>query len=190
MASPAATRQTTARERVLHVARSLFSEYGVSGTSLQMIADHLSVTKAAVYHQFHTKDEIILALLEKPMAELEAVLALAEAAGMRESQLDVLLKGLVDIVLANPDVVGMLQGDPTVVRLVQNRQSYSDIVARLDKILVGPTPDPATRIAGAIFGAGLLLIGHHLLLRDIDLDAARRELPRVGLRLLLYGVED
>ena len=65
MASPATTTQTTtARERVLHAARSLFSEYGVSGTSLQMIADHLGVTKAAVYHQFHTKDEIVLALLD------------------------------------------------------------------------------------------------------------------------------
>jgi AcrR family transcriptional regulator len=30
----------------------------VSGTSLQMIAGAMGVTKAAVYHQFKTKEEI------------------------------------------------------------------------------------------------------------------------------------
>ena len=113
-----ATRQRgTARDRVLDAARTLFSEYGVSGTSLQMIADHLGVTKAAVYHQFHTKEEIVVTLLEKPLAELEAVVTEAEAMDTREDQLDVLLKGLVDIVLENPEIVGMIQGDPAAARI-------------------------------------------------------------------------
>ncbi|NUR16364.1 MAG: helix-turn-helix transcriptional regulator, partial [Dermatophilaceae bacterium] len=49
------------RRRVIDAAVELFAEHGVSGTSLQMIADHLGVTKAAVYYQFHAKEDIVLA---------------------------------------------------------------------------------------------------------------------------------
>jgi len=174
----------TARDRVLNAARTLFAQHGVSGASLQMIADHLGVTKAAVYHQFHTKDEIVLALLERPMDDLEAVLAEAEAVVSRERQLDTLLEGLVDIVLENPEAVAMLQADPAVARLVQTRQSYRDVVGRLDAVLAGPRPGPTARLAGVLFGAGLLTIGHHPLLADIDAETVRHELPRIGRRIL------
>lgn len=54
MAKPVATRGF-ARERVLDAALDLFAAHGVSGTSLQMIADRPGVTKAAVYYQFHSR---------------------------------------------------------------------------------------------------------------------------------------
>ena len=46
----------TARERVIGAAVELFSEHGVQGTSLRMIADRLGVAKGAVYYQFPCKD--------------------------------------------------------------------------------------------------------------------------------------
>jgi AcrR family transcriptional regulator len=49
--------RSAAQTRILIAALNLFADHGVSGTSLQMIADALGVTKAAVYHQFKTKDE-------------------------------------------------------------------------------------------------------------------------------------
>ena len=36
-----------------------------------MIADAIGVTKAAVYHQYNTKDEIILAVAQVVLARLE-----------------------------------------------------------------------------------------------------------------------
>jgi AcrR family transcriptional regulator len=183
MNDSAGMRRGTARDRVLDAARTLFAEYGVSGTSLQMIADHLGVVKAAVYHQFHTKEEIVLALLEKPLGRLERIVAEAEAMDTRKGQLDVLLRGLVDVVLENPEAVALMQRDPAVARLVQTRQPYREVVERLADLLAGPQPDPAARIASALYGAGLLLIG--LLLTDIDPDTMRRELPRIGRRMLL-----
>ena len=50
--------------RVLVVALDLFAEHGVHGTSLQMIADDIGVTKAAVYHQFKTKEAIVVGAVE------------------------------------------------------------------------------------------------------------------------------
>jgi len=175
----------TARERVLDAARTLFSDYGVSGTSLQMIADHLGVTKAAVYHQFHAKEDIVLTLLEKPVAELRPIVARAEAEDSREAQLDVLLPGLVEVVIENPEAVAMIGADPVVAHLIQGRDDYRDVTGRLTAILAGPHPKPAARVASALFGAGLLLIGHHTLIGDIDAETIRHELPRLGRRMLL-----
>src|SRR6516162_8882189 len=52
---------TATQRRVVDAALRLFGDHGISGTSLQMIADEIGVTKAAVYHQFRTKDDIIVA---------------------------------------------------------------------------------------------------------------------------------
>ena len=43
---------TAAQTRIIEAALVLFAEHGISGTSLQMIADAIGVTKAAVYHQY------------------------------------------------------------------------------------------------------------------------------------------
>ena len=44
-----------------------------------MIADAIGVTKAAVYHQFKTKEEIVIAVMETDLVQLEAALDAAEA---------------------------------------------------------------------------------------------------------------
>jgi AcrR family transcriptional regulator len=48
---PRSARYTPARTQVIEAALALFAEHGIDGTSLQMIADAMGVTKAAVYHQ-------------------------------------------------------------------------------------------------------------------------------------------
>ena len=72
---------SAAQTRTITTALELFGDHGVSGTSLQMIADALGVTKAAVYHQFPTKDEIVLAVAEVELRRLETALDAAEAEG-------------------------------------------------------------------------------------------------------------
>jgi len=71
--------RTAAQTRVINAALDLFGRHGVSGTSLQMIADEMGVTKAAVYRQFKTKEEIVIAITEREMSKLEDVLEAAEA---------------------------------------------------------------------------------------------------------------
>ena len=70
--------RTAAQVRIITAALDLFAEHGVNGTSLQMIADAIGVTKAAVYHQFKTKDEIVLAAVEVDLVKVEAALDAAE----------------------------------------------------------------------------------------------------------------
>ena len=71
--------RSAAQTRTIDAALDLFAEHGVNGTSLQMIADAIGVTKAAIYHQFKTKDEIVFAAVEVELVKLETVLDAAEA---------------------------------------------------------------------------------------------------------------
>ena len=71
--------RTAAQVRVVTAALDLFAEHGVNGTSLQMIADAVGVTKAAIYHQFKTKDEIVVAAIDVDLAKLETALDIADA---------------------------------------------------------------------------------------------------------------
>ena len=64
------TEYSVPRTRVLDAAWDLFADHGVSGTSLQMIADAVGITKAAVYHQFRTKDHIVIAVTERELGKL------------------------------------------------------------------------------------------------------------------------
>ncbi|MFD3535779.1 TetR/AcrR family transcriptional regulator [Streptomyces sp. NPDC058664] len=63
------------RQRIQDVALHLFAEQGYEKTSLREIAEHLDVTKAALYYHFKTKEDIIIGIfqdLTRPMDELIA----------------------------------------------------------------------------------------------------------------------
>ncbi len=70
--------RSAAQTRIITAAVDLFGHHGVSGTSLQMIADTIGVTKAAVYHQFKTKEAIVIAVMEADLVQLESALDAAE----------------------------------------------------------------------------------------------------------------
>jgi AcrR family transcriptional regulator len=50
------------RERILDIALALFNEQGYDKTSLRDISEQLGVTKAALYHHFQRKEDILLEL--------------------------------------------------------------------------------------------------------------------------------
>ena len=54
-----------AREKILEAAALIFSQKGYHATSMQDIADAVSLQKASLYHHFSSKQEILLALLDR-----------------------------------------------------------------------------------------------------------------------------
>ncbi|MEV0780769.1 helix-turn-helix domain-containing protein [Streptomyces sp. NPDC050428] len=75
MGSTAQPRRGNTRQRIQDVALELFAEQGYEKTSLREIAEHLDVTKAALYYHFKTKEDILISLfqdLARPMDELIA----------------------------------------------------------------------------------------------------------------------
>ncbi|MDT0394978.1 MULTISPECIES: helix-turn-helix domain-containing protein [Streptomyces] len=66
-------RRGNTRQRIQDVALELFAEQGYEKTSLREIAEHLDVTKAALYYHFKTKEEILVSIFEdlsRPMEDL------------------------------------------------------------------------------------------------------------------------
>ncbi len=53
------------REQILETALSVFAEYGDRGTSLQEIADRVGVTQPALLHYFGSREELLLAILQR-----------------------------------------------------------------------------------------------------------------------------
>ncbi|GAA0250478.1 hypothetical protein GCM10010492_58320 [Saccharothrix mutabilis subsp. mutabilis] len=72
-------------ERILASARALFAERGYRATSMQAIADRVGITKAALYHHFAAKDDLLRHLTLPLLDELEAALGEAEAGGDPEA---------------------------------------------------------------------------------------------------------
>ena len=71
------------RRRVLDAAFTTFGERGIAATSLNEVAAAAGLTKGAVYSNFASKDELVLALMEEHVAHrLQVALAgFAEAEG-------------------------------------------------------------------------------------------------------------
>ena len=155
---PARRASRGARERVLSAALELFGEHGVSGTSLQMIADRIGVTKAAVYHQFRTKDEIVLAVLAPALESLHRSIEEAErqetAADRRES----MLTSLVALAVGNRRIAAILRADPAAAELLRTHPAL-DVGDRIRLLLVGPDQDIRSDVAGAMVGGALMMIG-------------------------------
>ncbi|UFQ17259.1 MULTISPECIES: TetR/AcrR family transcriptional regulator [Streptomyces] len=66
-------RRGDTRQRIQDVALELFAAQGYEKTSLREIAEHLQVTKAALYYHFKTKEAILTSIFEdltRPIDEL------------------------------------------------------------------------------------------------------------------------
>jgi AcrR family transcriptional regulator len=145
-----------ARDRVLEAAQTLFTEHGVSGTTLQMIADRLGVNKSAVYYQFHSKDDIVVAVFRPVFEDIARVVNIAEAITSREVQREATISGLIELAVRHRRTTALAHTDPAVVGVVEAVEEFRDASRRLQAILAGPDPDPATLIAIAVLVPGIL----------------------------------
>lgn len=183
MARPLAPRGQ-GRARVVGAALDLFAAHGVSGTSLQMIADHLGVTKAAVYYQFHAKEEIVLAVVEPAFADMRSFVTAAESAGTADEATDIALRGLVDLMIKHRRVVAAMYRDPEVERLISSHPDFEPLTDRVAALLLGPAPDTRRRVATSVLGTGLAQAGIDPHLADIDDDELRDTLLHVSRAVL------
>ncbi|MFM8322046.1 MAG: TetR/AcrR family transcriptional regulator [Chloroflexota bacterium] len=63
------------RRQVLEAAEALLLERGYRGLSMREIAEAVGVTKAALYYHFKDKEELLLAILDAYLVDMEARLA-------------------------------------------------------------------------------------------------------------------
>lgn len=175
---------TPAQTRVIEAALVLFAEHGISGTSLQMIADEIGVTKAAVYHQFPTKDEIVLAVAEVVLGRLEAAANAADAERSRVRAREVLVAGMIDLAVERRRWAGILQRDPVMLRCLEQHTPFREVMERLNRILMGGVADDKARVRTATIASAIASAVIHPLVQDVDDDSLRSLLMKEIRKLL------
>lgn len=175
--------RSAAQTRILDAALRLIAEHGVGGTSLQMIADAVGVTKAAVYHQFKTKEQIVIALTERELGGLEEALEAAEADDHRSRAREVLLDRVIDVAVERRGAASTLQFDPVIVRLLGEHAPFQQFIQRLYGVLLDDAAEDA-RVSAAVLSGAIAVGVVSPLVADIDDDALRSQLGRITRRLI------
>jgi AcrR family transcriptional regulator len=179
---------SAAQTRVITAALELFSRHGVGGTSLQMIADEIGVTKAAVYHQYKTKDEIVLAAAESELTRLEVVIEAAERESSAKRSRDALIAGIVDLAIERGRTASTILSDPVIVGFFADHDDFRDVMHRLRHVLVGDDSAPEARIRTAMLIAAISGAVMHPFVVDLDDELVRAELLRLARRFLSLPV--
>ena len=136
--------------RILQTAVDLFGEHGIDGTSLQMIADALGVTKGAVYYHYKTKHNIVRAVYADALDEVEAAVSEAEvveSVASRAPALEVLIPRIVALAVERRGVFSKIRFDPVMVRMISDDGRYHALLQRLDRLFSGDDPDAEIRIS-------------------------------------------
>ena len=189
MAKPTAPRGL-ARARVLEAAVSLFAEHGVHGTSLQMIADRVGVSKAAVYYQFHSKEDIALEVIRPSIEDIARFIRIAEALPDAQQRRAVAVSGLVEMVVRHRRLAVMFYGDPAIDQLVMSEPDYKTVADRLRELLEGPDRNSVDRVAFSVFFSGVGNAAADPGLADIDDADLHRALLELSRRILTPTTED
>jgi AcrR family transcriptional regulator len=184
-----ADRYSAAQLRIIRAALDLFAVYGVSGTSLQMMADAIGVTKAAVYHQFRTKEEIVLAVAEVELSRLEVALDVAGSEPSDVHARSVLLEQVIGLAIERRAWVHALQNDPAMIRLLGGHEPFLDLMNRLYAMLNGEDAGTEARVRTAILSVAIGGTVVHPLVADLDDETLRSELLRTARRLFSLPVE-
>jgi AcrR family transcriptional regulator len=170
------------RQRLIDIAVGLFTRHSFAGTSLQMIADELGVTKAAVYHYFHTREELLAAVVQPLTDQLQTIIETAEAQRSRHARAEHMLTGYVDLAVHNQALMSVLAGDPGVVDMLR-AGDLGGLIDRQIKLLADLEPGPGGMVKAAMVLAGIAGAAGPRLLR-LDDDTFRRHLLEAGRRTL------
>jgi AcrR family transcriptional regulator len=149
-----------------------------------MIADAIGVTKAAVYHQFKTKEEIVLAAAEVELSNVEAAIEAAEAEPTRARARDVLITRIVDLAVERRRMESTLLGDPVIIRFFAHHEPFRLVMDRLYRLLMGDDAGPDGRVPAAMLSAAIGGAVMHPLVADLDDETLRSQLLHLARRFL------
>ena len=144
MSARAAQAERT-RQQILETAQRLFTEHGYDATSLQMIADEMGLTKAAVYYHFRAKTDILHAAMQPGIQRLEALLDETATLRGRRARIEHLVNGFVDFLIRHRHYAVMASTDPAAKRDKLDTEAMT-MRRRALTLLFGDNPTGAERL--------------------------------------------
>jgi len=174
---------TDSRQRFIDVAVRLFTQHSFAGTSLQMIADEVGVTKAAVYHHFRTREDLLAAVIEPLLAQLRTIVEEAEAQRSTSARAEHLLTGFTRLAVRNRELMSVLAADPGTIDLLRSQHDVGSLIDRQVKLLADVTPGTAGMVNAAVVMAGIAGAAGPKLI-DLDEEELTEHLIQAGRRTL------
>lgn len=171
------------RSRMLAAAMKLFSQYSFAGTSLQMIADELDLTKAAIYYHFQTREKLLLALMQPILSEIGKVAETAERQRGARARAAAMLSGYADIVARNRSLAAVTVFDPSVRSVLRSQPEWAAVIDRQLTLLAGGSSAAVGAMNAAVVMTGLAGAASAADPHHAD-DALRTELVEIGRRIL------
>ena len=169
--------------RTLDVALELFAVHGVGGTSLQMIADALGVTKAAVYHQFRPRTRSRSPQRSPNWRGWCRCSTRPRQSRRPSAHGRSCWRGWSTSPSTRRRTVGSILRDPLIVGFFTDHEGLREIMVRTRRIL-SPAGGPENRVRPALLVAALSGAVLHPFINDIDDRVLREELLRMGRRYL------
>jgi len=123
--------------KIILEAAQIFRDHGYDGTSMNLIADRLHITKPGLYYHFKSKQDLLFAILDHAMDKLEKdVLAATVSANTNEERLRNIIYGHARIItMENEGALTVLVIDeagalrPDDLRMItQRKRSYFEII--------------------------------------------------------------
>jgi AcrR family transcriptional regulator len=96
--------------RILKTALRLFAAHGYAGTSIRLIAESAGISVGLLYNYFPSKADLLAALFEESMRDVQASFASAESAGTPSERIERLVRSSFEILDANRDFWRMSYG--------------------------------------------------------------------------------
>ena len=175
------------RRGILEVATALFADAGVRGTSLQQIADAAGVTKAAVYHHFRTKDEIVRAVLAPAMDRFRDIVRVAAAYRTPEARIEAAVVGLADQAVEHRALWSVVLRDGVAAEMLREDPEHGEVMRALHAVLSAGRTTPEHTVAVAVFLSGLVGPPLDPASAAMAPDVLRAAIADAGRRLLVTG---
>ncbi|MEU2929268.1 helix-turn-helix domain-containing protein [Streptomyces sp. NPDC007251] len=161
-------RRGNTRQRIQDIALELFAEQGYEKTSLREIAEHLDVTKAALYYHFKTKEEIIVSVFEDLTQPIEDLIEWGRSQPHNlETKQEIVRRYSAALAAAEP-LFRFMQENQATVRELRIGDTFKDRMRGLRDILIDPEADlvDQVRSVSAMFTLHAGMFVMHDLERD------------------------
>ncbi|MFF7759237.1 TetR/AcrR family transcriptional regulator [Streptomyces griseorubiginosus] len=161
-------RRGNTRQRIQDVALELFAEQGYEKTSLREIAEHLDVTKAALYYHFKTKEEILVSVyddLTQPILDL--IVWGRQQPHTLETKQEI-IRRYSEILSGATKLFRFMQENQATVRELRIGETFKERMQGLREIVVDPDADLVAQVRSV--SALFTLHAGMFLLQDLDGD--------------------
>jgi AcrR family transcriptional regulator len=176
-------RDTRARLRELSL--QLFAEQGYEKTSLREIAEHLGVTKAALYYYFKSKEDIVRSLVEDYVADLDELIAWGKAQPRSAASRAEIIRRYLGVVAGDAAVFRMLQQNQAAVAGLASAKERGDVFRERIDALIELLTDPGATLREQVRAASSLMSVSYCCLRYQNQVSSQEELEQELLDLAM-----